>query len=140
MNTTGFVAPRDGSAFGQRYYPFLQQYKFMVCFENQQRSHYLTEKLAHAYAAGCVPVYWGAPEASHWLNPKAFLSLADESDAAMDALIDRMCALDADDTAYAALFAEPLIAGEIPTLMRIEELRAKVAATLRRTRPDAFGS
>jgi hypothetical protein len=35
----------------------------MVCFENTCQSLYLTEKLANAYAAGCVPIYWGAPEA-----------------------------------------------------------------------------
>ena len=80
----------------------------MVCFENTRRSHYLTEKLANAYAAGCVPVYWGAPEAPVWLNGRAFLALEDDSDAAADALIDRMLAFDDDDDAYAAVFREHL--------------------------------
>ena len=138
MNTTGFLAPHDVAEFGDRYYPLLAQYKFMVCFENTRRSHYLTEKLANAYAAGCVPVYWGAPETPAWLNGKAFLSLEDDSDAAADALIDRMLALDADDGAYAAMFREPLLPGAVPDVMRLTVIRDKVEAALRRTRPDAF--
>jgi hypothetical protein len=138
MNTTGFLAPRDVALFGDRYYPFLAEYKFMVCFENTRRAHYLTEKLAHAYAAGCVPVYWGAPEAPAWLNSNAFLSLEDESDDAVRALIDRMLALDADDDAYAAVFREPLLPGPVPEVMRLDAIRAKVESTLRRARPDAF--
>jgi hypothetical protein len=138
MNTTGFLAPRDVATFGDRYYPFLAQYKFMVCFENTQRSHYLTEKLANAYAAGCVPVYYGAPEALAWLNERAFLSLEEDSDDAADALIDRMLALDADDAAYAAVFREPLLADGVPDFMRLETIRNKVETVLRRRRPDAF--
>jgi alpha(1,3/1,4) fucosyltransferase len=138
MNTTGFIAPRDEHDFGDRYYPFLQQYKFMICFENCKQSHYLTEKLANAYAAGCVPVYWGAPEARQWFNPNAFLTLEDESEAAMDALIDRMLELDMDDEAYSEVFRQPLLVDEIPPLMRLESMRERVAETLRRSRPDAF--
>ena len=138
MNNTGFFAPRDERDFGDRYYPFLQRYKFMVCFENRKQSHYVTEKLAHAYAAGCVPVYWGAPEARRWFNPRAFLSLEDETDAAMDAVIERMLALDEDDGAFDAAFSEPLLPDGIPHHMRLETIREKVAETLRRTRPDAF--
>jgi hypothetical protein len=138
MNNVGFLAPHDERDVGDRYLPFLQQYKFMVCFENASRSHYLTEKLANAYAAGCVPVYWGAPEARGWLNPRAFLCLEDESDAGMDALIDRILELDRNERAYAAMFAEPLLPAGIPEVMRLETLRDKIATTLRRSRPDAF--
>jgi hypothetical protein len=133
MNNVGFLAPG-----GDDYFRFLRQYKLMVCFENAKQSHYLTEKLANAYAAGCVPVYWGAPEAGQWLNRRAFLCLEDESEAGMDALIDRMIALDRDDRAYAAMFAEPLLPDGIPESMRLETLRDKIARTLRRARPDAF--
>jgi hypothetical protein len=138
MNNVGFFPPGNDAQSPDAYFEFLRQYKFMVCFENAKRTHYLTEKLANAYAAGCVPVYWGAPEARQWLNPRAFVCLEDESDAGMDALIDRVLELDRDDAAYAALFAEPLLPDGIPELMRLETMRAKIAATLRRSRPDAF--
>lgn len=138
INTTGTLAPRDVLTFGDRYLPFLSRYRFMVCFENTCQSLYLTEKLANAYAAGCVPIYWGAPEAPLWLNPAAFLRLEDGSDQAMGRLIDRVLQIEGDPAAYAALHREPLLAGDIPEPMRLDVVRAKIEATLRRSRPDAF--
>ncbi|RDU64628.1 hypothetical protein CQA53_07700 [Helicobacter didelphidarum] len=38
---------------------WLRDYKFNICFENSSNPGYLTEKLFDAYAAGCVPIYWG---------------------------------------------------------------------------------
>ncbi|WP_395002542.1 glycosyltransferase family 10 domain-containing protein [uncultured Helicobacter sp.] len=55
-----------GGAIGDRYNDFqstkrkwLQQYRFHICFENSSYPGYLTEKLFDAYAAGCIPIYWG---------------------------------------------------------------------------------
>jgi len=55
-----------GGAIGDRYNNFraskcewLQDYKFHICFENSSYPGYLTEKLFDAYAAGCIPIYWG---------------------------------------------------------------------------------
>lgn len=104
MNNAGFLAPFDVDAFGDRLYPFLAQYRFAVAFENSRRTHYLTEKLANAYAGGTVPLYWGASQAPAWLNPQAFLQLEDDSDAGMEAFIDRVEALAADRGAYDAVF------------------------------------
>ena len=138
INTTGTLAPRDVLTFGDRYLPFLSRYRFMVCFENTRQSLYLTEKLANAYAAGCVPIYWGAPEAPRWLNPAAFLRLEDGSDQAIGRLIDRVLQLEGDAAAYAALHREPLLAGDVPEPLRLDVVRAKIESTLRRSRPDAF--
>nr|WP_272916661.1 glycosyltransferase family 10 [Helicobacter saguini] len=38
---------------------WLKDYKFNLCFENSSYPGYLTEKLFDAFAAGCVPIYWG---------------------------------------------------------------------------------
>jgi hypothetical protein len=138
MNNAGFLAPFDVGAFGDRLYPFLAQYQFAISFENSRQSHYLTEKLANAYAAGTVPLYWGAPEAPAWLNRQAFLQLEDESDAGMEAFVDRVETLAADRRAYAATFEQPLLVGGIPSFMRLEVIREKIEAVLRRRRPDAF--
>merc|ERR1712066_109377 len=43
---------------------FLSGYRFCVCFENDESPGYCTEKLLHAFAAGCVPIYWGDPRIS----------------------------------------------------------------------------
>lgn len=38
---------------------WLQKYKFNICFENSSYPGYLSEKIFDAFAAGCVPIYWG---------------------------------------------------------------------------------
>jgi GR25 family glycosyltransferase involved in LPS biosynthesis len=40
---------------------FLKQFKFCLTYENAESPGYITEKIFHAKAAGCVPIYWGAP-------------------------------------------------------------------------------
>jgi len=42
---------------------FLRDHTYNLCFENQLADGYVTEKLLHAKLAGCVPLYWGPPEA-----------------------------------------------------------------------------
>ncbi len=41
---------------------FYKDYKFVLCYENRFMPGYTTEKLLHAKAAGCVPIYWGDGE------------------------------------------------------------------------------
>ena len=41
---------------------FLKNYKFCLAYENESSPGYITEKIFHAKAAGCVPIYWGAPD------------------------------------------------------------------------------
>jgi alpha(1,3/1,4) fucosyltransferase len=40
----------------------LKQYKFCICYENIKNvPGYITEKIFDCFRAGCVPIYWGAP-------------------------------------------------------------------------------
>lgn len=43
-------------------YDFLKKYKFCLTYENASSPGYLTEKVLHAKAAGCIPIYWGDPK------------------------------------------------------------------------------
>ena len=46
----------------------LSQYKFSICYENARGiPGYITEKIFDSLAAGCVPVYWGAPNISQYV-------------------------------------------------------------------------
>ena len=38
---------------------FLKKYRFSLTYENEMSPGYTTEKILHAKAAGCVPIYWG---------------------------------------------------------------------------------
>jgi hypothetical protein len=49
------------------------QYKFVICFENSKTAGYVTEKIFNVFMAGSVPIYDGAPNIDHYVQPGAFL-------------------------------------------------------------------
>jgi len=53
---------------------FLKTYRFCLAYENQSAPGYTTEKILHAKAAGCIPIYWGDPKVGRDFNEKGFLN------------------------------------------------------------------
>lgn len=52
----------------------LQQYKFSICYENAKDIRgYITEKIFDSMAAGCVPIYWGAPNISDYVPKECYI-------------------------------------------------------------------
>ena len=97
-NTGGPVADKTA---------FQRGYKFAIAYENSADPGYCTEKIVDAWAAGCVPIYWGDPLVAGEFDPAAFLNAADYPDTA--ALIAAIDALDADEAAYLAMCHTPII-------------------------------
>jgi hypothetical protein len=56
---------------------FLRKHRFNLCFENHFWPGYTTEKLGHALAAGCIPIYWGNPAVAADFNPASFIHVSD---------------------------------------------------------------
>jgi len=56
---------------------FLLRHRFNLCFENHFWPGYTSEKLAHALAAGCIPVYWGNSAVAADFNPESFINVSD---------------------------------------------------------------
>jgi GR25 family glycosyltransferase involved in LPS biosynthesis len=56
---------------------FLKDYKFCLAYENSSSEGYTTEKLLHAKAAGCIPIYWGDPRVVDDFDPSGFIDLTD---------------------------------------------------------------
>jgi len=54
----------------------LRNYRFSICYENAMYPGYVTEKLFDCFLAGCVPVYWGAPDISELIPPDTFVDRA----------------------------------------------------------------
>jgi len=58
----------------------LQHYKFAICYENAcDVNGWITEKIFDCFFAGCVPVYWGAPNVADHIPKDAFLDKRDFS-------------------------------------------------------------
>jgi hypothetical protein len=50
------------------------KYKFAICYENAQMiPGYITEKIFDCFFAGCVPVYWGAPNITDHIPGDCFI-------------------------------------------------------------------
>jgi GR25 family glycosyltransferase involved in LPS biosynthesis len=59
-NIGNILAAGHGGGGGElKKHEFLKSYKFSITYENKSSPGYMTEKLLHAKAAGCVPIYWG---------------------------------------------------------------------------------
>ena len=56
---------------------FLRKHRFNLCFENHFWPGYTTEKIGHALAAGCIPIYWGNPAIAADFNPASFIQVSD---------------------------------------------------------------
>ena len=53
----------------------LSRYAFSICFENARLNGYLTEKIFDCFAAGNVPVYWGATDIEKLVWPECFIDM-----------------------------------------------------------------
>jgi alpha(1,3/1,4) fucosyltransferase len=51
-----------------------RQYKFSICYENAHGiMGYISEKIFDSLAAGCIPVYWGAPNILDFVPEDCFI-------------------------------------------------------------------
>ena len=82
-----------------------RQYRFMLCFENDLYPGYVTEKALDAWAAGCIPLWWGIDKA-RLFNKNAVVNLYDFE--SLGSFVDYVRALDRDRSTLAQIAEEPL--------------------------------
>lgn len=49
------------------------EYKFAICFENCEAPGWISEKIYDCFAAGCIPVYFGAPDITSYVPAECFI-------------------------------------------------------------------
>jgi GR25 family glycosyltransferase involved in LPS biosynthesis len=86
---------------------FLRQYKFCLCYENEIGDGYVTEKILHAKAAGCIPIYWGSSDVVKDFDPLGFIHIRDPSE-----LVARVREIDEDDDKWFQMASVPAISSE----------------------------
>jgi len=84
---------------------FQSGYKFVIACENSSTPGYLTEKFADAALSGAIPIYWGDPEVTRFINPDSFINVNDYD--SLESLVQRVAALDRDDAAYLQMLNTP---------------------------------
>lgn len=56
----------------------LKKYKFDICYENAiGYNGWVSERIFEAFAAGCIPVYWGAPNVTDYIPKTCFIDRRD---------------------------------------------------------------
>jgi hypothetical protein len=90
---------------------FLLDYRMNLAFENTRSDGYITEKLVEPLLAGCVPIYWGAPDIARDFNPGCMINVADFPD--FDSAIEHILAVDANPEARLAILNAPVFKDNI---------------------------
>lgn len=54
-----------------------KKFRFAIVFENEAIRGYVTEKIMNPLLAGCIPIYYGAPDITRWINPECFIHVRD---------------------------------------------------------------
>ena len=86
---------------------FLKKYKFCLSYENSSSPGYTTEKLLHAKAAGCIPIYWGDPKVERDFQVSGFIDARKMS--SPDELIQAVRAIDENPSEYLTKLAIPAL-------------------------------
>lgn len=84
--------------------------KFSIVCENCSFPGYTTEKLIQAFAANCIPIYWGDPSITKVFNPKSFINVMD-FDSIKD-VVDAVREIDLNDGLYYKMLKEPVYIDE----------------------------
>lgn len=93
---------------------FINDYKFVISFENSSSPGYTTEKLIEPMLVNSIPVYWGNPVVGKDFNTDSFINITDAN--SYDAAIERIMELDEDDEKYIAMASQPwFVNNELPS-------------------------
>jgi GR25 family glycosyltransferase involved in LPS biosynthesis len=102
---------------------FLKDYKFCICYENESSDGYVTEKLLHAKAAGCIPIYWGASDVSKDFDERGFINLT----GCPERLLERVKEIDESEELYKEMASVPAL-----KLESLAELKGKFSQLVQR--------
>ena len=85
---------------------FMRTGRFGLAFENSVAPGYITEKITDVYAAGAVPIYFGAPDVAKQFNPASFVNVAAYK--SLEEAVEEIIAIDQDEKRYAAMLEAPV--------------------------------
>lgn len=132
-NVGPVLAAGPGGGGGElKKHEFLKDYKFALTFENSSDPGYCTEKLLHAKASGCIPIYWGDPKVNRDFDTRSFIHVQDL--ASPHDLIEAVRKIDEDEEAYKKMY-------NIPALdeFKVDWVRRTMSELARRIFTKVFG-
>jgi hypothetical protein len=114
------------SGRGKEYLDNIKKFKFMICFENNTKDYYFTEKCILAYLGGAIPIYWGCPQVTEFLNMNSILYLPPNfTPKEEENLIKRIIEIDNNDNLYKQIYEQTffkMINNKIPDVFNIDSI------------------
>ena len=83
-----------------------------LAFENTSSPGYITEKLVEPLLAGCIPIYWGAPDVSRYFNPQCMINVSEFTD--MRDAVEHILQVASDPERMRAILDAPAFPGNVP--------------------------
>ncbi|WP_417249985.1 glycosyltransferase family 10 domain-containing protein [Celeribacter sp.] len=121
-NTDSDITKRFSSDWSSGKAVIQSRYNFTIAFENSSKPGYVTEKIAHAYVAGTVPIYWGDTTVSRYINPKSFINAHDF--ASLEDCARYVVELNAQPERILDYLNEPVfVGGRVPDELDVARLR-----------------
>lgn len=96
-------------------YEIAENFKFMLCFENDLFPGYVTEKLLDAYLCNTVPLYWGDFGRESHINRKALINAAEFEN--LESFARKVGNLSEGE--YEAIYKQPLLSS-LPDVRRLQ--------------------
>ncbi|MBO5525867.1 MAG: hypothetical protein J5993_03875 [Clostridia bacterium] len=115
---------------------FESEHKFSLCSENSAHPGYITEKIVQAFAAGTIPIYWGAPDVGEIFNKKAMVFAGDYN--SPEEVARRVAEIDADDELYLSMLREPALVNENYYEERWNELERFLVSIIEQPKEKAY--
>lgn len=104
-NNTGIHPTRGVSNWYDVSVDLKSGYKFSIAMENASYSGYTTEKIVSSLLAHTVPIYWGDPDVTDFINPKAFINCSDYS--SFEEVIEVVKEIDNDNDRWLDMVTQP---------------------------------
>ena len=105
LNNTGTKSTRYTADWYNGSISMKSGYKFSIAMENATYRGYTTEKLISSLQAHTVPIYWGDPAVTDYINPKAFINCHDYP--SFEAAIERVKEVDSNDDLWLDMVTQP---------------------------------
>ena len=105
FNNTGTQSTRGAANWYALSIDLKKSCKFSISMENATYKGYTSEKLITSLMAHTVPIYWGDPEVSELINPKAFINCHDYD--SFDEVIERVKEIDSNDDLWLDMVTQP---------------------------------
>ena len=126
LNNTGTKSTRNAPNFYGLSIEMKKGYKFSIAMENSSSKGYTTEKIISSLQAHTVPIYWGDPAVTEYINPAAIINCNDYS--SFDEVVERVKEVDSNDELWLDMVTQPLQTEEQhkKTLQAVEDYSASV--------------